>query len=145
MPWGEPRNPYNLFAFKYTRTVKNDNTISFDNHPLQLTPGRDRCSFAKAKVALHHHLDGGLTVYFKDVQIARFAHKLGVPLKIGKFTPAHDYSHKEVQSEREAQIDMNKQKPIINYSPGKDHPWKQDYGYRLNGKLIHQKNLVEPG
>ena len=40
---------------------------------------------------------------------------------------------------------MNKQKPIINYSPGKDHPWKQDYGYRLNGKFIHEKELVESG
>jgi len=88
VPWGEPRNPYSLFAFKYTRTVKNDNTISLDNHLLQLPPGRNRCSFAKAKVALYQHLDGGLTVQYKGVQIARFEHKLGVPLKIGKFTPA---------------------------------------------------------
>jgi len=145
VPWGEPRDLHSLFAFKYTRTVKNDNTISFDNHPLQLPPGRDRCSFAKAKVVLQQHLDGGLTVHYKDVQIARFEHKLGVPLKIGKFTPAHDYSHKEVQSIREHQTDMNKQKSINKYSPGKEHPWKQDYGYRLNGKLIRNKNLVDSG
>lgn len=145
VPWGEPRNPYSLFAFKYTRTVKNDNTISFDNHSLQLPPGRDRCSFTKAKVALHQHLDGGLTVHYKSVQIARFEHKLGVPLKIGKFTPAHDYSHKEVQSKREDRTVMNKQKSINKYPPGKDHPWKQDYGYRLNGKLIRQKEMVESG
>jgi len=143
VPWGEPRDTYNLFAFKYTRTVKNDNTISFDNHLLQLPPGRDRCSFSKAKVVLFQHLDGGLTVHYKDVQIARFEHKLGVPLKIGKFTPAYDYSHKEVQTKRDAQIGINQQKSISNYSPGKDHPWKQNYGHRLNGTLIHQKEMVE--
>ncbi len=145
VPWDEPRNPYNLFAFKYTRTVKNDNTISFDNHLLQLPPGRDRCSFAKAKVVLQQHLDGGLTVHYKDVQIARFEHKPGVPLKIGKFTPAHAYSDKEVQLVREDQTDINKQRPITKYLPGNDHPWKQDYGYRLNGKLIRNTNLVDSG
>ena len=143
VPWGEPQNPYSLFAFKYTRSVKNDNTISFDNHPLQLPPGRSRCSFAKEKVVLFQHLDGGLTVHYKDVQIARFEHKSCVPLKIGKFTPACDYSHKEVQTKRKDRTGMNKQMSISNYSPGKSHPWKQNYGYRLNGKLIHQKQMVE--
>ena len=145
VPWGEPRNPYSLFAFKYTRTVKNDNTISFDNHPLQLPPGRERCSFAKAKVVLLQHLDGGLTVHYKDIQIARFAHKSGVPLKIGKFTPARDYSHKEIQSGRRKQANPKKLNTRHNYSPGKDHPWKQNYGYHLNGKLICRKDLVESG
>ena len=143
VPWGEPRNPYSLFAFKYTRTVKNDNTISFDNHPLQLPPGRNRSSFAKAKVVLLQHLDGGLTVHYKGVQIARFAHKSGVPLKIGKFIPARDYSHKEIQPESRKQANPKKLKTRHNYSPGKDHPWKQNYGYHLNGKLICQKDLVE--
>jgi len=145
VPWSEPRDTYNLFAFKYTRTVKNDNTISFDNHSLQLPPGRERCSFAKAKVALHQHLDGGLTVQYKDVQIARFEHKSGLPLKIGKFTPACDYSHKGVQTKRKDWMGMNKQNSIGNYSPGKNHPWKQNYGYRLNGTLIRQKEMVESG
>jgi len=49
VPWGEPRDPYSLFAFKYTRTVKNDNTISFDNHLLQLPPGRDSVLLPKQK------------------------------------------------------------------------------------------------
>jgi hypothetical protein len=56
---------------------------------------------------------------------------------IGKITPACDYSHKEVQTKRKDRTDMNKQTSISNYSPGKDHPWKHNYGYRLNGKLIH--------
>ena len=143
--WDEPRDPYGLFVFKYTRTVKNDNTISFDNHPLQLPPGKNRCSFAKAKVTLYQHLDGGLTVHYKDVQIARFEHKPDVPLKIGRFTPAYDYSYKKVQTKRDNRLGVKQQKSTRNYSPGKDHPWKQDYGYRLNGKLIHQKELASSG
>ena len=145
VPWGEPRGPFSLFVFKYTRTVKNDNTISFDNHSLQLPPGKDRCSFAKAKVTLYQHLDGGLTVHYKDVQIARFEHKPGVPLKIGRFTPAYDYSYKIVQIKKQGRLGGNQQKSIKNYSPGKDHPWKQDYGYRLNGKLIRQREMNQSG
>ena len=145
VPWGEPRNPYSLFAFKYTRTVKNDNTISFDNHLLQLPPGMNRSSFAKAKVALYQHLDGGLTEQYKCVQIARFKHKLCVPLKIGKFTPARDYSHEEVHTKRKFHMGVNKQKSISNYSPEKGHPWKQNYGHRLNGTLIRQKEMVKSG
>jgi hypothetical protein len=141
VPWGEPRDPYCLIAFKYTRTVKNDNTTSFDNHSLQLPPGKDRCSFAKEKVTLYQHLDGGLTVHYKDVKIARFEHKPGVPLKIGKFTPAYDYSNKKVQIKKQNRLGGNQQKSITKYSPRKDHPWKQDYGYRLNGKLICQKKM----
>jgi len=38
---------------------------------------------------------------------------------------------------------VNQQKSIGNYSPGKDHPWKQNYGYHLNGTLIHQKQMLE--
>jgi len=82
---------------------------------------------------------------YKDVQIARFEHKSGVPLKIGKFTPACDYSHEEVQTKSEIRMSVNQQKSISNYLPGKDHLWKQNYGYRLNGKLILQKKLVESG
>jgi len=143
--WGEPRNPYHLFAFKYTRTVKNDNTISFDNHSLQLPPGRDRCSFAKAKVALHQHLDGRLTVHHKDVQIAHFEHISGVPLKIGKFTPACDYSKREVQTKKKIHVGVKEQKSISRYSPTKDHPWKQNYGFRLNGTLIPNKEMLDSG
>jgi len=122
-----------------TRTVKNDNTISFDNHPLQLPPAKNRCSFAKAKVALYQHLNAGLTVHYKDVQIARFEQNWQVHPR------ACGYSHKEVQTKRKIRMGVNNQKSISNYSPGKDHPWKQNYGYWLNGKLICQKDLVESG
>ena len=142
VPWPDQIDPYDLFVFKYTRTVKNDNTIPFDLHRLQLPPDKDRCSFAKAKVALHQHLDGVLTVHYQGAEIARFEHNPNVPLKIGKFTPACNHSPESNQS-KEKQTKQKKPKSISNYSPGKDHPWKQNYGYRLNGKLIRQKDLVE--
>lgn len=144
VPWPTSYDSDNLFVFKYIRTVNNDNTIRFNNHTLQLPPGKDRCSFAKAKVTLRQHLNGMLSVHYQDTQIASFEHKSGVPIKIGKFIPARDYSNKEKQSKPQRQTERKIYIPKKPTSPGSDHPWKQKYGYHLNGKLIQQNPAVEP-
>lgn len=144
VPWPAQMDPYNLFVFKYTRKVKNDNTFLFDQHILQLPPGKDRCSFAKATVALHQHLDGILTVHYHGLEIARFEHKRDLPLKIGRFTPGFDYSPPAKPSKKKVVKRKNPQR--VSYSsPAENHPWKQLYGYHLNGKLVRQKNSVDTG
>jgi transposase len=52
-----------LFCFKYQRTVAADNTISFAKQRLQLLPDPQRRSYAKARVQVHEHLDGHLSVH----------------------------------------------------------------------------------
>lgn len=52
-----------LFCFKYLATVANDNTVPFAGQSLQLLPGPDGRSYAKATVEVHERLDGSLAVF----------------------------------------------------------------------------------
>lgn len=87
VPWPPKLAPNELFCFRYQRTVRNDNTISFDNVLLQIPPGKYRRHYAKAKVELRQHLDCTLTVHYHGKQIARFKQAEGCPLRIGAFVP----------------------------------------------------------
>jgi transposase len=53
-----------VFCFKHERTVNKDNTISFNNRILQITPSQLRVSFAKCKVMVFEHLDKSVTIGF---------------------------------------------------------------------------------
>lgn len=57
-PWPVEVRPSDVFCFKYARGVRNDNTIAFDNHSLQIPPGPHRRSYARARVEVRLHLDG---------------------------------------------------------------------------------------
>ena len=87
VPWPPKLAPDELFCFRYTRRVRNDNTISFDNVVLQIPPGKYREHYAKATVELRQHLDCALTVHYHGNQIARFEQAKGFPLRIGTFVP----------------------------------------------------------
>jgi len=87
VPWLPEFAPDELFCFRYTRRVRNDNTISFDNVVLQIPPGKYREHYAKATVELRQHLDCTLTVHYHGNQIARFEQAKGFPLRIGSFVP----------------------------------------------------------
>ena len=53
-----------VFCFKHERTVNKDNTVSFNNRILQISPSVLRFSFAKCKVMVYEHLDKSITVGF---------------------------------------------------------------------------------
>jgi hypothetical protein len=53
------------FCFKHTRSVSNDNTISFDGHRLQIPPGPKHRTYARAKVQIKQHLDGRLEICYQ--------------------------------------------------------------------------------
>jgi transposase len=61
-----------VFSVKEQRTVAMDNTIHFNNRIFQIQPSKFRCSFAKCKVTVHHHLDNSITVTYGPHIIARF-------------------------------------------------------------------------
>ena len=62
-PLQETLNAADLFCFKYFRIVAADNTISFAKQRLQLLPNAQRRSYAKARVQVHEHFDGHLSVH----------------------------------------------------------------------------------
>jgi len=64
-PLPEGMEAEDLFCFKYQRTVAADNTISFGKERLQLLPGPDRLSYARARVELQRRLDGALVVRYQ--------------------------------------------------------------------------------
>jgi transposase len=69
-----PRDPTvdlaTICCCKYARTVALDNTVQLDAHRLQLLPGRQRVSYARAVVEVHERLDGSLTVYYQGELVA---------------------------------------------------------------------------
>ncbi len=52
--------------------MTNDNTISFNNHRLQIPAGPQRQSYAKAKVELRHYLDGSLAIFYQGQSLVTF-------------------------------------------------------------------------
>ena len=62
-PLQETLQAADLFCFKYLRIVAADNTISFAKQRLQLLPDAQRRSYAKARVQVHEHFDGHLSVH----------------------------------------------------------------------------------
>ena len=59
-----------VLCFKYQRTVARDNTVKLGEHTLQLLPGSDRYSYARARVELQERLDGSLVVLYQGMVIA---------------------------------------------------------------------------
>lgn len=59
-----------VLGFKYQRTVAKDNTVRFVGHSLQLLPGLERLSYARARVEVQERLDGSLVVCYQGQVIA---------------------------------------------------------------------------
>jgi len=51
-----------ICCFKYEREVGADNTVTFGSRVLQLTPTRERASWARVRVEVHERLHGSLAV-----------------------------------------------------------------------------------
>jgi hypothetical protein len=68
-----------LFCFKYPRIVAADNTISFARQRLQLLPDAQRRSYARARVQVHEHFDGHLSVHLAGRCVATTEAPLETP------------------------------------------------------------------
>ena len=62
--------PQEVFCLKHQRTVGSDNVVRFKNRRLQIQPGVDRPSYARAKVTVHESFDGRLTLHYKGHRLA---------------------------------------------------------------------------
>ena len=54
---------------KYTRTVKNDNTISFEGREFQIEKASGRRSYARKKVEVRVKLDGKIEVFYENKKL----------------------------------------------------------------------------
>ena len=64
-----------VFCFKYQRTVKADNTFSFDNKTYQISQFSNRSSYAKAEIELHVLPGKYIRVFYKDQFVQQFNFK----------------------------------------------------------------------
>jgi len=124
--WPADLRPSDVFCFTYTRTVANDNTISFSGHKLQILPGPQRHSYARAKVTIRQHLDGQLTVHYQGQQIAAFDQAVGVPVRVDKFTPAPlpDIPEPACPAAPPPHPTSSPRQP---YKPAPNHPWRRGF------------------
>jgi transposase len=60
-----------IIGFRYTSTVGNDNTVRLGGLILDVPPGPQRSSYAKAKVEVRQLLNGSWRIYAKDRLIAK--------------------------------------------------------------------------
>ncbi len=119
LPWPAEQDPPDYFCFKYTRIVTNDNTIPFNTHRLQIPPGPGRKSYAKAKVALHHYLDGSLAVFYQGQHLVTFQSATSAPPRVGLFQPATPASLPP-----QPQTVSQPKPPRQPWKPPADHPWR---------------------
>jgi hypothetical protein len=74
---------HKILSLRYRRTVFPDNTIQLGSLVLQLSPGPRRRTWAKTRVDVRQHLDGGWSVYHQDQCIVHHpATPLGEPEQV---------------------------------------------------------------
>ena len=124
-PWPADLRPDDVFCFKFTRVVANDNTISFSGHKLQIPPGPGRRSYARARVEVRQHLDAHLSVHYQGCSIATFEAADTGPLRVGKFSPAAPPV--PAPPAQPPSAPATPPRPRTPLKPAPDHPWRRSY------------------
>jgi transposase len=122
VPWPKEYRAKDYFCFKHTRSVSNDNTISFDGHRLQIPPGPKHRSYARAKVHLKQHLDGRLEICYQGKSLVTFEPSSEQPVRVNKFSPAPGQVAPQKPAENKTVKKPTERKP---HKPAADHPWRK--------------------
>jgi transposase len=133
LPWPQEYYAKDFFCFKHTRVVMNDNTFSFDGHRLQIPPGPQHRSYARAAVDVLQHLDGQLEVRYQGKSLVTFKQASGYPVRVKKFEPAPGQIFTQPKLEQEEPVKIPQPRPP--YKPAANHPWRR-YGKPLKGKRL---------
>ncbi len=148
-PWPADLDPHTVFCFKYRRTVGNDNTVTLGGQRIQLLPGPQHRSYAKAVVEVHERLDGRLALLYQGVPV--LCHRLAPAATIDRI-PArghprvHPTPTQSVRHGRNGGIEIatpsrktrpgTSEKASLNpdagscvthrqqWKPAPDHPWR---------------------
>jgi hypothetical protein len=119
-------DPEAVFCFKHQRMVRNDNTISFSGHPLQIPPDRHRASYARCRVEVRQQLDGRLSIAYQERVLISFAPEQLGPPRQGKFSPASKPARK-IPKPKPAKRRPAKPKSRQPWKPPADHPWRKPF------------------
>jgi hypothetical protein len=118
--------PEEMFCFKYRRTVAADNTVQFAGERIQVLPGPDRRSYARARVEVHERMDGSLAVYYGDRQLA--IHPAPAEAPVLRTRPGPRVTEQAIPWTAVAQqVRASKGGPIevAEGKPVHSHPWRR--------------------
>jgi hypothetical protein len=94
------------------RVVANDDTVAWAGQRLQLVPGRERLTYVRATVEIRQHLDGTLSIWYGDRELAWRPAPLDARALRGS-GPAAPVVPPPVPSATRSR------------KPGPDHPWRR--------------------
>ncbi|HEU5200922.1 MAG TPA: ISNCY family transposase [Ktedonobacterales bacterium] len=121
-------NAKEVFCFKYRRMVASDNTVSFAGQRLQVEPGPQRKSYARASVEVHERLDGSLAVYHAGICLTT----MPAPLEAPKLRARPQPLRQQTPPAQKAVAVLGTTSPLatppgpkLPAQPRPDHPWKQ--------------------
>lgn len=135
------RQSEEVFCFKYVRTVGADNVVALGEHRVQLLAGRDRISYAKARVEIQERMDGSLAVFYRGEKIASRPAPAEAPVlrarhgRLGITRTAAEPVDKPLSWE---QVRLRARAAQI--PPGQTHPWRR-YPHQQNGQTPEQERL----
>jgi len=125
--WPTNLQPERVFCFKYERVVHADNTVRFSGSHIQLLPSAERLSWARARVAVHEQLDGGLAVFYRGQLVGTQAAPPDAPT-----LRARDFDRLRPAMAPEPRVPTTS--PVVSstptnpraaWKPGPNHPWKR--------------------
>ena len=87
-----------ILCIKERRRVAKDNTVQYHRHTLQIFPGADRTSYARAHVEVQQRLDGRLLIYYQGKILTP---QEAPPLAISLRAHANDVPQRELSAESE--------------------------------------------
>lgn len=115
-----------VFCFKYRRTVARDNVVRFANHRLQIVPSNGRDSYAYARVDVHEHMDGSLSIHHlgKCLFTRPAPYEASVLRTRSGARPTTAAQAMTVTQGLKSTVPPSQRKQTIPYKPARDHPWR---------------------
>ena len=112
MPLPKGKNLDLIFCIKDHRKVKNDNTVSFNGHTIQILPSKIKRSFARTWVDVCLSEDQSICLLYNDKVLA---------------TSMLSVNNKSVGTEKKIEKLLNEREyfPVKVSKPSQDHPWRK--------------------
>ncbi len=121
-----PEELMRILSFSYIRTVAADNTVRFAGTVLQLQPSQARASYARARVTVHEHLDGALSVVYQGQRVTTTLASPDAPTLRARGLPrAPVIEHSDTEQGLQAPSPRSPVRPRVSPPiPGPTHPWR---------------------
>lgn len=114
-----------LMCFKYERMVAADNTVQFGPQRIQVLPGKERRSYARATVEVREHFDGSLSIHSAGEQLASTEAPVEAPQLRARGGRLQLPASGSTQADQLAGAGASGGKQTGGSTPRADHPWRK--------------------